>query len=68
MGKDFFSKDTMISKFPEAHDTIHKSFTLITGENNENKRGFINNMLVGSCGKNPMNSKPQEQTSGSYGS
>jgi len=53
MGKDFFSKDTIISKFTEAHDTIHKGFTLITGENNENKRGFINNMLVGSCGKNP---------------
>lgn len=53
MGKNFFSKDTMISKFPEAHDTIHKGFTLVTGANNENKRGFINNMLVGSCGKNP---------------
>ncbi len=29
MGKDFFSKETMISKFPEAHDTVHRGFTLV---------------------------------------
>lgn len=52
MGKDFFSKDTMISKFPEAHDTIHKGFTLVTGANNEHKRDSIKNMLVDSCSKN----------------
>ena len=52
-GTDFFTKETLFRKFHESHDFIHKGFTLITGENNENKRGFINNMLVGSCGKNP---------------
>lgn len=52
-GTEFFTKETLFRKFHESHDFIHKGFTLITGENNENKRGFINNMLVGSCGKNP---------------
>lgn len=53
MGKDFFSKDTMISKFPEAHDTVHRGFTLVTGTNNYLKRDCIKNMLVDSCSKNP---------------
>ncbi len=52
MGKDFFSKDTMISEFTEAHDTIHKGFALVTGANNEHKRDFVKNMLVDSCSKN----------------
>ncbi len=54
MGKDFFSKETMISKFPEAHDTVHRGFTLVTGTNNYLKRDCIKSMLVDSCSKNTV--------------
>ncbi len=51
MGKDFFCKDMMISKFSEPRDTVHKGFTLVTGTNNDIKLDFVKNMLVDSCSK-----------------
>ena len=51
MGKNFFSKDKMISKFSEPRDTVHKGFTLVTGTNNDIKLDFVKNMLVDSCSK-----------------